>query len=99
MFSTPAVRVRLRFSHRTGENRGSEERKQRVDRPTAIAINPGFSLRWAFQTDGSFSLHENPVSDASSILQRPLPQAIGYGEPSARSGRDTRLSLFRSLRL
>jgi len=71
-----------------GENNGSEERKQRaeakeqkqrVDRPTAIAINPGFSLRWVFKTEESFSLDENPVWDGCSILQRPFEQDIGYG--------------------
>ncbi len=48
----------LRFS-----SNGSKERKPGVDTPTAIAINPRSSLRWAFKTEESFSLDENAVLD------------------------------------
>jgi cytochrome c oxidase cbb3-type subunit 3 len=41
----------------------SLEGKQRVDTPTAIAINPRSSLRWAFKIEESFSLDENSVWD------------------------------------
>jgi hypothetical protein len=36
------------------KQRTEAKRKQRVDTPTAIAINPRSSLRWAFNTEESF---------------------------------------------
>jgi hypothetical protein len=44
-FSTQEVRMLLQFFL---------ERTQRVDTPTAIAINPRSSLRWALKTEETF---------------------------------------------
>jgi cytochrome c oxidase cbb3-type subunit 3 len=51
------------------------ERKQRVDTPTAIAINPRSSLRWAFETEEGFSLDENAAWDGVQSC-RGLPAGI-----------------------